>query len=315
MSWTIEDIPDQSGRTALITGGNAGLGLETARALAGKGARVVIAARDQARAEEAEADIRRDSPDAHLRIEKLDLASLESVRRLADRLRSGFDRVDILVNNAGVMATSEARTADGFELQLGVNHLGHYALTALVLPLLVRSPGSRVVGVTSTGRHLGCSLDPSNPHLEGRYAPWRAYGNSKLANLHFAIGLETRLRAAGAETESLIAHPGLTYTDLQRRSVRESEGGAGQRLSEFFARSTGMSPARGALSLLRAATDPKGRGGELYAPRFVNNGPPVRRPLMGRSLDREAIDTLWEVSRRETGIELDVSAAVGESAG
>jgi NAD(P)-dependent dehydrogenase (short-subunit alcohol dehydrogenase family) len=180
------------------------------------------------------------------------------------------------------MALPERRTSDGFEMQFGTNHLGHYVLTSRLLPLLVATDGSRVVAVTSTARHFGRPVDPSNPHLEGSYDQWRAYGRSKLANVHFALGLEQRLRAAAAPTISLVAHPGLATTELQVNTAREGGGDS----SERMARRYGMTATDGALPQLRAATDPGAKGGELYAPRWVNWGPPVRRPLMGRSRTR-----------------------------
>jgi NAD(P)-dependent dehydrogenase (short-subunit alcohol dehydrogenase family) len=309
MAWTTSDIPDLGGRTAVVTGANGGLGLETGRALARAGAHVVMAARDQGKAVEAEKSIRESCPDASLEIVPLDLGSLASVREAADRILAGHERIDILVNNAGLMAIPERRTADGFEMQLGVNHLGHFALTAHLLPALLRADAARVVSVTSTAHHMGRAVDPANPHLEGRYGPWKAYGQSKLANFHFGIGLQRRFEAAGAAAASLIAHPGLSDTDLQARSVAESEGGLWQRFFHGLAGSTGMTAAEGALPQLRAATDPAARGGEFYAPRFVNHGPPVRRPILRRLGLGRAVETLWEVSQRETGIVLDVAAA------
>jgi NAD(P)-dependent dehydrogenase (short-subunit alcohol dehydrogenase family) len=161
------------------------------------------------------------------------------------------------------------------------------------------------VSVTSTGRHNGRGIDPENPHLEGRYDPWRAYGQSKLANVHFALELDRRFRDANVATRSLVVHPGFTNADLQARSVRET-GGRSQRFFRAAVIRFGMTPARGALSLLRAATDPNAVGGALYAPRWVNRGPPVRRPMFGRSRNRDAMTSLWEVSERETGITFDV---------
>ncbi len=313
MSWTEADIPDQTGRIALVTGGNGGLGLETARALADHGARVIIAARNEEKARLAEADIRASSPDATVEVRPLDLASLASVEELARSVLADTDHLDLLLNNAGVMGIPEHQTDDGFEMQFGVNHLGHYALTALLLPLLVRTAGSRVVTVTSTARHFGRPVDPDNPHMRGSYDEWRAYGHSKLANLHFAVGAETRFRAAGAETRSLVAHPGLSTTDLQPNSVRATGGGGSQRFWEWLAAKTGMSPAKGALPQLRAATDPRAHGGELYAPRFVNNGAAVRRPLLGRSKSLAPIDSLFAISERETGIPFDVAAALART--
>ena len=308
MSWTTNDIPDQTGRVAVVTGANGGLGLETARALAAAGAHVVMAARDQEKAQAAEKDVRDGVPSAELSVVPLDLGRLASVREAADRILADHDRIDVLVNNAGVMATPEQRTADGFEMQLGVNHLGHWALTAHLLPALLRADAARVVNVTSTAHHMGRALDPKNPHLEGSYSPWRAYGQSKLANFHFTLGLQRAFERAGVAAASLMAHPGLTDTDLQARSVESSGGGFSQRFFLHLAGATGMTPAQGALPQLRAATDPNARGGEFYVPLFVNNGPPVRRPVL-RPGASGAIATLWEVSERETGIALDVEAA------
>ena len=180
------------------------------------------------------------------------------------------------------MGIPERKTADGFEMQLGVDHLGHYALTARLMPALLRADAARIVTVTSTAHHMGRAIDPDNPHLEGRYKPWRAYGQAKLANYHFGLGLQRRLAQAGARAASLIAHPGLSNTELQAVSVRETGGGASQRFFLRLARATGMSPEEGARPQLRAATDPGAKGGEFYAPRFINNGPPVRRPVLRR---------------------------------
>jgi NAD(P)-dependent dehydrogenase (short-subunit alcohol dehydrogenase family) len=315
MAWSTANIPDQSGRTAVVTGANGGLGLETARALAAAGAHVVMAVRDQSKAAAAEADIRAGLPDAKLEIVALDLGSLASVREAADRILGEHRVIDILVNNAGVMACPERRTEDGFEMQLGVNHLGHFALTSHLLPALLRADAARVVSVTSTAHHMGFAIDPANPHLHGKYGAWKAYGQSKLANFHFGIGLNARLESAGTGARSLIAHPGLSNTELQAVSVRESQGGASQRFFHVLAGGTGMTPAQGALSQLRAATDPAAKGGEFYGPLFVNNGPPVRKPIFRRIGMSSAIETLWQVSERETGVKLDVAdtarAAVG----
>jgi NAD(P)-dependent dehydrogenase (short-subunit alcohol dehydrogenase family) len=168
------------------------------------------------------------------------------------------------------------------------------------------------VTVTSTAHHIGRAVDPSNPHLDGRYGAWRAYGQAKLANFHFGLGLDRELRRAGSSTASLIAHPGLSNTDLQTVSVRETGGGASQRFFHVLARRTGMSPAAGALPQLRAATDPAAKGGEFYGPLLVNNGPPVRKPVLRRLGMDSAIARLWEVSERETGLALDVQTPAPE---
>ena len=308
MGWTAADIPDQAGRTAVVTGANGGLGLETARALAAAGAHVVMAVRNQDKGAQALADIRRGAPDASLEVVGLDLASQASVREAAERIVAAHEKIDILVNNAGVMGIPERRTVDGFEMQFAVDHLGHYALTALLMPALLGADAARVVTVTSTAHHMGRAVDPANPHLEGRYGPWRAYGQAKLANFHFGIGLQRRLEAAGAPAASLIAHPGLSNTDLQTVSVEETDGGFSQKFFHSMAGSTGMTPPQGALPQLRAATDPDAKGGEFYGPRFVNNGAPIRKPIFRRMGMDKAIAKLWEVSERETGLKIEVRA-------
>jgi NAD(P)-dependent dehydrogenase (short-subunit alcohol dehydrogenase family) len=309
VSWNAADIPGQQGRTAVVTGANGGLGLETARQLAAKGAHVVMAARNQRKAEAAADDIRSSAPDVSLELVTLDLASQASVRAAAEQIMAAHKSIDLLINNAGVMGISEAKTADGFEMQFGVDHLGHWSLTALLLPALLRTRGARIVTVTSTAHHMGRAVDPANPHLEGRYRPWRAYGQAKLANFHFGLGLQHELEKAGAGTASLIAHPGLSNTDLQKVSVQQSGGGASQRFFLSLTQLTGMSAADGALSQLRAATDPAAKGGEFYGPLFVNSGPPVRKPIVRRLGMDKAIAALWDVSERETGLAIDVRAA------
>ncbi len=304
VSWNAADIPDQRGRSAVVTGANGGLGLSTARALAAAGAEVVIAARNQERAAEAVERIQAAVPGAGLTIVKLDLGSLDSVKEAAEEMLASHETIDLLVNNAGVMGIPESRTADGFEMQLGVDHLGHFALTARLLPALLKAPAARVVTVTSTAHHMGRAVDPDNPNLDGRYGPWRAYGQAKLANFHFGLGLDRKLREAGASAASLVAHPGLSNTELQAVSVEQTDGGLSQRFFLMLARTVGMSPGEGALSQLRAATDPGAKGGEFYGPLFVNSGPPVRKPVLRRLGMGRAIEKLWQVSERETGLEL-----------
>ena len=309
MAWSAADIPGQHGRIAVVTGANGGLGLETARQLAAHGARVMMAVRNQKKAAAAVDEIRASVPDAALELVALDLASQASVRAAAEQIMAAHKSIDLLINNAGVMGIPEAKTVDGFEMQLGVDHLGHWSLTALLLPALLRTPGARIVTVTSTAHHMGRAISPANPHLHGRYRPWRAYGQAKLANFHFGLGLQRELENADASTASLIAHPGLSNTDLQAVSVQQTGGGTSQRFFLFLARRSGMSAADGALSQLRAATDPAAKGGEFYGPRFVNSGPPVRKPVLRRLGMDKAIAALWEVSERETGIAIDVRAA------
>jgi len=312
--WSEADIPDQSGRVAVVTGANGGLGLETARALAEHGATVVMAVRDQEKAAAAEATIRAAAPDADLRLVPLDLGDQSSVKAAAKAIAAEHPSVDLLVNNAGLMAMPERQTADGYEMQIGVNHLGHWTFTAgLLAPLLRAAEGGRkprIVTVTSVARFTGSPIDPTNPHLRGRYDPWRAYGQAKLANYHFGLGLQRQIEDAGVDAMSLLAHPGLTNTDLQSRTNRE--GGAGF-LGPFFDRLTdvaGMSPKGGARMQLRAATDPGAKGGQLYAPSFASFGPAVTRPILRRwDLDARIVE-LWRVSEEETGVRVHVGEAL-----
>lgn len=305
MRFGVADIPDQRGRVVVVTGANGGLGLQTARVLAAKGAHVVLAARDRAKLARAVETIRQVRPEAGLSAVPLDLGSLQSVRDAAAMVLAEHPVVDLLVNNAGVMAAPEGRTVDGFETQLGVDHLGHWGLTGLLLPALLAAPAARVVTVTSFARFMGGRLDPGNPHLRGRYDPWRAYGQAKLANYHFGLGLQDAFARAGAPTASLVAHPGLAHTDLQTTTVRLGGAGGQARLWASLAQRVGMSAAEAALPQLRAATDPGARGGEFYGPRYLLSGPPVRLGVR-RPGNAEAIRILWEVSERETGITLNL---------
>jgi NAD(P)-dependent dehydrogenase (short-subunit alcohol dehydrogenase family) len=266
-----------------------------------------MASRNQDKAAEAAKDILAAAPGASLESVPLDLGSLESIETAAVNILATHNVVDVLVNNAGLMAMPEGRTDDGFETQLGVNHLGHWALTGHLLPALLRSDTGRVVTVTSTAHHFGRPIDPANPHLQGRYEPWRAYNQSKLANYHFALGLHNQFEEAGVVTASLVAHPGLTNTDLQANTVRQGGARGSGEFWHRFAQRTGMSPAAGALPQLRAATDPGARSGQMYAPRFINAGAPVRRPILRRVGMGKAIDTLWAISAKETGLSIDLS--------
>lgn len=309
MSWNEADVPDQTGRIAIVTGANSGLGYENSRALAAKGAHVIMAARSMEKGNAALEKVRALHPDASVELHELDLADLDSIDAFAQSIRADFDKIDLLINNAGVMAIPDAKTADGFEMQFGTNHLGHFALTVKLLPLFVNTPRSRVVTVTSTARHFGSPVDPENPHLEDKYDPWKAYGQSKLANLHFAVGLDRKLRDANAQTRSLVAHPGLSRTELQVNTTKAGGGSASEKAAARF----GMDPERGALPQLRAATDPNASGGQLYGPRWFQFGDPVRLPMFGRSKNQQSIDTLFAVSERETRLSLDVAAAMAGS--
>lgn len=306
MGWKATDIPDLAGRVAVVTGANSGLGLESSRELARAGARVFMAARDLDRAEVAKQDILVGLPHAQLDLLELDLASLRSVRAAAFALAGATERIDILINNAGVMGIPRRLTEDGFEMQIGTNHFGHFALTALVIDLLRTADAARVVTVTSTGRNYAARLDPEDLSMEASYDPWRAYGRSKRANFHFALALHRRLEESGSTMASLAAHPGFSNTNLQATSYEESRGGS-QRFFHEAVRRVGMTPDEGALSQLRAATDPSASSGEFYTPRWVNFGPPERRPFLSFSARSEDLDLMWEVSEQATGINFDVA--------
>jgi len=311
MSWTTEDIPSLDGKTAVVTGANGGLGLETARALAGAGATVVMATRNAEKTKQAVEEIRSQLPDAKLEVVATDLGSLASIEQAAKQIAASHDSIDLLVNNAGIMAISESKTEDGFETQFGVNHLGHWALTSRLLANLLAAPAARIVTVTSTAHHGSRKVSHDNPHLHGRYRPWRAYYQSKLANYYFALGLQRKLVEAGSSASSLLAHPGLSNTDLQAVSVEGSGGAPVQKFFLWLTHRSGMAPADGALPQLRAATDPKAHGGEFYAPRFVNSGAPVRRPVLRKLGMNRAIDSLWSLSERETGLTVEPAAVLG----
>ena len=308
MAYTRDSIPDLTGKTTVVTGANGGLGLETAKTFAAKGAHVVMAVRNQEKAAKAVEEISAEAPGASLQLVELDLGSQESVKKAAETILAAHDTIDILVNNAGLMAMPERQTADGYEMQFGVNHLGHWTFTALLMPAILAAPAARVVTVTSTAHHMGRAVNPDNPHLHGKYSAWGAYGQSKLANYHFGLGLQKEFDKAGVNAQSLIAHPGLSHSDLQVNTVEQGGGGFMGPFFAWMAKYTGMHIPQGAMSQIRAATDPQARGGEFYGPRFVNNGPAVRLPVLRPGND-EAIAKLWQVSEHETGVPLEVRSA------
>ena len=315
MSWSTEDIPDLHGKVAVVTGANGGLGLASAKALAGKGAHVVMAVRNQAKAADAHAEILAAHPDASLEIVELDLGSLASVAAAAKQIAAKHKSIDILMCNAGVMAMPQSSTEDGFDTQMGINVLGHWALISDLLPILVATPGARVVTLSSTAQHMGRAIDPADPHMRENFEEWRMYGQTKLAMRHLAVGLQQQFDRAGIDAKALSAQPGMTNSDLQTTTA-QAHGGAA-RLGNFFEKWTkaaGMSTDRGALSQLRAAVDPQAPGGGFYGPLFVTNGPPVCKPLIRPGSDG-AIRALWQVAEQETGKRVDVQAALEKSAG
>jgi NAD(P)-dependent dehydrogenase (short-subunit alcohol dehydrogenase family) len=300
-NWTDADMPDQAGRSVVVTGANSGIGLQTAEALAARGARVVLACRQLRKAEDAAAQIGAACPNAKVGTVRLDLASLGSVREAADELRSRYGRIDLLINNGGVMEPPYERTEDGFELTFATNHLGHFALTGLVLDRLLETAGSRVVTVSSEGHARGV-IDFDDLQSECGYSPDDAYCQSKLANLMFTYELDRRLRAAGAQTASLACHPGIVLTGLYKTRSRLERAPLSPRLrliNSRFVQSTQI----GALPTLRAATDPAARGGEFYGPPGRGyTGYPVRVESSARSYDEAAQLRLWRESERLTGV-------------
>jgi len=307
--WSEEDAGDQSGRVALVTGANSGIGWDTARVLAANGASVLVACRNPERGTAAVDRIRELHPGSDVRVLQLDLADLDSVRAAADDVRGASQRIDLLINNAGLMATPLQRTAQGFEMQFGVNHLGHFALTGLLLPCLLATPGSRIVSVSSTGHRPG-RMRFEDLQWETEYKPWGAYFQSKLANLLFTFELQRRLSAAGHATAALAAHPGGSKTNLGN----ENPGGIVNTLLErarpLMERWILQSSAMGALPTLRAALDPGARGGEYYGPDGFNEqtGHPVKVDSSRRSKDTEAAHRLWNVSEELTGVTYDFGA-------
>ncbi len=301
-NWTAADVGDQSRRIAVITGATSGLGLETARVLAKHGATVVLAGRDTARTAAAAAAIRAAQPPGAVETAVLDLASLQSVRAAAADLTARFPVLDLLINNAGVMMPPYSRTKDGFELQFGINHLGHFALTGLLMGSLLAKPGSRIVTVSSNAHRAG-RMNFADLQSAGHYQKFAAYGRSKLANLMFTYELQRRLAAARAQTIALAAHPGTARTDLTRHLSGLSQRAMSPRLgllNSWWVQDGSM----GALPTLRAATDPDAIGGTYYGPDgpLQLTGYPVVVSSSVRSHNREAQRRLWAESEQLTGV-------------
>jgi len=311
--WTADDIPDQSGKTVLVTGGNSGLGYETVLQLARKGARVLVAARDRARGTAALERLGAEAPGSQAELAQIDLADLTSVERFADGFLAGDQELDVLINNAGVMAIPHRETtAQSYERQFGTNHLGHFALTGRLLPVLARRPGRRVVTVSSNQHKRAKGIDFDDLQGERGYRPWGAYAQSKLANAMFVLELDRRLRAAGLDTVSAGAHPGFAHTNLQVSGPRS--GG-----TSLVARGMGLAtrlfaqPARdGALPTLYAATAADVHGGDYFGP----DGPgemrghhPTLVQFSAAAHDQAAAARLWAVSEELTGVTFEALTA------
>lgn len=296
-NWTADQLGDQTGRVAIVTGSNSGIGFETARILAEKGATVVMACRNLEKANPKADEIRSAHPGAKVEVTELDLSDLDSVRRFAEAFRAKHSRLDLLINNAGIMVPPYGKTAQGFETQFGVNHLGHFALTGALLDLLTDTPGSRIVTVSSIAHYMG-KIQFSDLNWENGYKAQPAYGQSKLANLLFTYELQRRLAAAGKDTLAVAAHPGWTETNLQEHAKGV----------KFLNRFLAQQPLMGALPTLYAATEPTVNGAEYFGPSgFMEmNGPPKKVKSNKRSHDQNVAERLWNLSEELTGVHFQI---------
>jgi NAD(P)-dependent dehydrogenase (short-subunit alcohol dehydrogenase family) len=309
--WGIEDIPDQYGKLALLTGANSGIGYEAALALAGKGAQVILAVRNLEKGQSAATSIKQVYPRATVEVMALDLADLGSVRRFAETFLGRFSHLPMLINNAGVMALPFRKTADGFEMQFGTNHLGHFALTGLLLPAIINTPAARVVSVSS-GAHVVANINFANLNGEQGYNRWAAYAQSKLANLLFAYELQRRFASAGIHAISLACHPGYAATNLQAVGPTMDGSAFGLQVAAFMNRTFSQSAAMGALATLYAATEPAANGCDYIGPEIFFGcwGAPEKSRSSPRSYDPALAARLWQISEEWTGVHYEQLAVV-----
>ncbi len=293
VTWTPEQMPALAGRRILITGANSGLGLESARLLAGRGAEVIMACRNPDKGQQAAEQIRAEYPEANLAVLQLDLSDLQSVQACADNVRNGYDKLDVLINNAGIMAPPFQRTKDGFEMQMGTNHLGHFALTGRLLDLLEKADSPRIVTVSSFAQFMG-RINLANLNAEKGYYRWTFYGHSKLANLVFARELDRRLRERGSKIQSLAVHPGYSSTNLQQGTIFS-------RTNSFLAQPQHM----GAYPSVYAATSDQVEPGGFYGPNGLFGAAGYPGPAYARKIadSRIVADKLWKKSEELTGVE------------
>lgn len=308
--WDATNIPDLTGKVAIVTGANSGIGFESARELAAKGAQVWMAARNEQKSQEARSHILRETPTAQLRLNKLDLSDLASVDAFVEQFNRSGQHLDLLLNNAGVMALPHARTKHGFEIHMGTNHFGHFALTGLLLPALLAAPAARVVTVSSNMHKSGVMDFDDLNWVNGTYNKWDAYSRSKLANLLFAFELQRRLQHAGVRAISLGAHPGFAATNLQLLPVEGTP--ALERLMLKLSQVGAQSQEMGALPLLYAATAPGLVGGEYIGPGGMSGmrGYPHVTRAADRAYDEAAAEQLWRVSEELTHVHYDALDAV-----
>lgn len=305
MKWTLEQVPDLSGKVIIVTGANSGIGYEAAKEFSRKGAKTILACRNMERAKAALGKINEEISDSKAEIMRLDVASLKSVHEFAKAFKKKYKRLDVLLNNAGVMMTPYGKTEDGFELQLGTNHLGHFALTGLLISLLLKTTGSRVVNVSSNGHRFGgTDFDKLVYGKDKEYSPMKAYGRSKLANLFFTYELQRRLEAKKSKAIVVAAHPGMSHTNLGRHMLKRWYF---RLLMPIFSIIISQSAAKGALPSIRASVDPDVKGGDYYGPcGFMEmKGHPVKTESSEVSHNKEHAKKLWEISEKLTKVKFD----------
>ena len=303
MPWQVDDLIGQNGRTVVITGGNSGIGFEAAKALTDKGGQVIIACRDAGKAKAACEQISADNSDASIEAVTLDLASLKSVRACAKEINERCERLDVLINNAGVMGIPRRETEDGFEMQLGTNHFGHFALTGQLFPLLRVAPGSRVVTVSSLA-HLFGFINFVNLHGRMFYDPWMAYGQSKLANLLFTYELDRRCRAADIDVLAVACHPGVASTNLGYAGPRMQGSPLSETLVQLYSSIVAQSAAAGALPTLYAGFAPEARGGDYIGPDGLGEmrGNPRKAASSFMARSETIARQLWQVTEEATQV-------------
>jgi protochlorophyllide reductase len=304
--WTQDDIPDLSGKVVVVTGANSGLGFECSKTLAAKGATVVMTARNLQKGEAARQEILQEQPNAALDLMKLDVGDLSSVRAFATAFKEKYDRLDILLNNAGVMAIPRQETPDGFEMQLGVNHLGHFALTGLLLDVITKTPNARIHNVSSSANYMG-TINFDDLMGEKSYSRWGAYGQSKLANVFFTFELQKRMTAAGHDTIANVSHPGFVVGNLQANSVQQSGTGFEGILYRVIEPILAQDIRMGVLPMLYGITAKDARGGVFYGPRTFNlRGYPAEKQANKAAYDANTLKRFWDVSEQLTGVKINL---------
>jgi len=300
--WTQEDIPNLRGKLVVVTGANSGLGFESTKELAKHGATIVMAVRNMTKGKKARAAILHEDPGARLDLMKLDNADLGSVRDFAEAFKDKYDQLDILLNNAGLMAIPRQETADGFEMQLGVNHLAHFALTGLLLDVIIKTPGARIHNVSSTANFRG-AINFDDLMGKEEYSRWGAYGQSKLANVFFTFELDKRLKAAGLDTMANVSHPGLVIGNLQANSVEQSGTRMEAVLYQLFKLFLARDVSKGVQPMLYGMTAEDAKGGVLYGPQYIYHlGPVAETKANDAAYDEEALRRFWEISETLTGV-------------